>query len=121
MNINTPTKERSSRISCWHWVVFPFKAYVFAVPIAILIARYSNRTPLGKSLLEDRIIRDECGKVMDGLQLGYVLCIVILLSSALFAAKAGIRVEAYHSVTFAVLAVLSLLTMHLTSLFWPII
>jgi hypothetical protein len=61
--------------NCWHWVVFPFKAYIIAVPAAVLICQFAGRpVPMYKP--------DTYYIYLEG---GYLVCLAVLIANAILA------------------------------------
>jgi hypothetical protein len=116
--------------NCWHWMVFPFKAYIIAVPITALLCQvFVSSVLLNKPdahnasywdlRLQARVIESENAKMLRLVELGYAMCLAVLLLDAMLAAIARNKNEFRSALIFAVLAIVSMIVFYPASLLAP--
>lgn len=106
-----------------NWNLFPFKAYIIAVPLAVLLCQliahmlhqnkpaphdmsYENRR------LEARILQEDIVDTFKSIEIGYCLCIAVMLLDATIAALKRNKIEFRSAIIFVVLAAISLVALY---------
>jgi uncharacterized membrane protein len=84
--------------NCWRWFLLPFKAYLFAMPTALLICQ---------QLARQRMLSEWPDTVLLLIEDGYIVCFVVLLINAVFAVSTRDKNKIRPALMFAILALIS--------------
>lgn len=102
----TRLNMKLTKENCRHWIVFPFKAYIIAVPAALLICEIAGRpVPASTPGTYYRFLED-----------GYVACLAVLLLDAMFSAFVQNKKEFRSAIIFVVLTLISMVAFYMDSL-----
>jgi hypothetical protein len=112
--------KNSAKERCWDWMVFPFKAYIIAVPIAVLFCQFFENFPQSyktnmqnasywDARLEKSMMKEASTKIFCRVEVGYGVCAAILVLDATIANFTHNKKRFRAALVFALLAVISVI------------
>ena len=126
----TSLNVKPKKESFWHWIAFLSKAYIIAVPAALLICQfigndvqankpYKQNNSQWDARLQARVIEEENAKIFRLIETVYVMCLVVLVRTAIFAVSKRDKNEFRITLIFMVLTVISMIVFYLNTLIVP--
>jgi hypothetical protein len=103
--------------SFWYWTTLPFKAYIIAVPIFVLICPFlekhilvskSGALSYWQMRFQNKIVDDEWVRMFRLIEWGYVGCLTVLIFAAIYAKLKKNKPEFRGALFFAILALILL-------------
>lgn len=110
-------KVKSADENRRYWIMLPFKAYIVAVPIFVLICQFlennvladkSNSLSYWDARRLAKIAGGEWAKIFGVIELGYITCLLVLFFNMIFAGFRRKRSETRNALVFIILGVISM-------------
>ena len=115
----------------WRWIIFPFKAYVIAVPLALLLSQFcgylfhhhhgqdANIFAYEERRMEIRVMENQTVSTFKLLEIGYAMCLAMLVVEATVSARIRNRKRLRSAIVFSALVLVSMVVVY-SGMLWPV-